>query len=68
MRGITKPVAFNVVYNGKVMNPMMKKNVVGFTVTGKVDRTDFKIGTDAFSNVVGKDIEVRSNAEFIVDQ
>jgi polyisoprenoid-binding protein YceI len=66
MRGVTKPVVFDVSYNGKAMNPMLKKNIVGFTITGNVDRTDFGIGTDAFSSVVGKKIEVRSNAEFII--
>jgi polyisoprenoid-binding protein YceI len=67
IHGVTRPMSFDVVYNGKVMNPMMKKNVVGFTVTGKINRTEFGVGTDAFAAVVGKEAEVRSNVEFIVE-
>lgn len=67
IRGVTKPVVFDVIYNGKVLNPMLKKNVVGFTVTGKINRTDFGVGTDAFATVVGKEIDLRSNVEFIVN-
>jgi polyisoprenoid-binding protein YceI len=67
IKGVTKPVVFDVIYNGKVMNPMLKKNVAGFTITGKLNRSDFGVGTDAFAAVVGKEIDVRSNVEFIVD-
>ena len=67
MHGVTKPIAFDVVYNGKALNPMSKKNSVGFTVSGKLNRKDFGIGTEAFEGVVGKEIELRSNIEFIMD-
>lgn len=68
IHGISKPITLDVVYNGKVMNPMTKKNSVGFTVSGKLDRSDFEVGTTAFSSVVGKEIEIRSNVEFIVSE
>jgi len=64
MHGITKPVIFNVMYNGKVKNPNSGKNTVGFTVTGKLDRKDFDIGS---GNTVGNDVDVRSNVEFVMD-
>lgn len=67
IRGIKKPITFDVVYNGKVLNPMSKKNSVGFTITGKLNRNDFGIGADSPTAVVGNEIELRSNAEFIVN-
>jgi polyisoprenoid-binding protein YceI len=67
IKGKTKPVIFDVTYNGKIMNPILKKNVVGFTVTGKINRNDFGVGTDAFAAVVGKEIDVKANVEFIIE-
>ena len=67
IHGITKPISFDVIYNGKGLNPMTKKNSVGFTITGKLNRKDFSVGTGGGNSVVGDDIELRSNAEFIVD-
>jgi len=66
IHGITKPVAFDVSY-GKVYNPMLKKNVVGFTISGDINRQDFKVGSGAPDSVVGDHIAVRTNIEFIVD-
>ena len=68
IHGITKPIVFDVVYNGKVLNPMSKKYAVGFTVTGKLDRKDFNLGTSAFDEVVGNEIELRSDVEFIMSE
>jgi polyisoprenoid-binding protein YceI len=68
IHGITKPIVFNVLYNGKSLNPMSKKNSVGFTVEGKLNRKDFVVGTDAFNGVVGDEVEVRSNVEFILSK
>jgi polyisoprenoid-binding protein YceI len=67
IHGVTKPIVFDVTYNGKALNPMSKKNSLGFTLTGKLNRKDFGVGTEAFEGVVGKEIELRSNVEFIID-
>jgi len=67
IHGVTKPITFDVSYNGKALNPMSKKHMVGFTITGKLNRKDFGVGTEAFEGVVGKEIELKSNVEFIVD-
>jgi polyisoprenoid-binding protein YceI len=67
IHGVTKPIVFDVVYNGKALNPISKKNSVGFTVTGTLNREDFKVGKDAFASVVSKEIELRSNVEFIMN-
>jgi len=67
IRGVTKPIVFDVVYNGKALNPMSKKSSVGFTVKGKLNRKDFGVGTDAFETVVGKEVELKANVEFVMN-
>jgi len=67
IHGITKAISLDVVYNGKAFNPMMKKSSVGFTITGKLNRNDFLVGTGTSNSVVGNEIELLSNAEFIMD-
>lgn len=68
IHGITKPIVFDVVYNGKALNPMTQKYSVGFTVTGKLIREDFNVGTELFAGVVGKEIELKSNVEFKMNE
>lgn len=67
IHGITKQVSLDVVYNGKALNPKTKKNSVGFTISGKINRKDFLVGTGGGNSVVGDEIELKSNAEFIID-
>lgn len=65
IHGITKPISFNVVYNGKAINPMTKKYSYGFTITGKLNRKDFLVGSGPTSLAVGDEVELKSNVEFI---
>ena len=67
IHGITKAISLDVVYNGKAFNPMIKKSSVGFTITGKLNRNDFLVGTGTPNTIVGDEIELLSNAEFIID-
>jgi polyisoprenoid-binding protein YceI len=67
IHGVAKPIVFDVVYNGKALNPVSNKNSVGFTITGTLNRKDFNVGTEAFEKVVGKEIELKSNIEFIME-
>jgi polyisoprenoid-binding protein YceI len=67
LHGITKAIVLNVVYNGKGLNPMNKKYAVGFTISGKINRKDFLVGTGAGNMAVSDEIELLSNVEFIVD-
>ena len=67
IHGITKPISLDVIYNGKGLNPMTKKSSVGFTITGKINRNDFSVGTGAGNSLVSDQIELRANAEFIID-
>jgi polyisoprenoid-binding protein YceI len=68
MHGITKLIVFDVIYNGQAQNPMSKKYMVGFTVTGKLNRKDFNVGTAPSAGVVGDEIGLSSNVEFTTDQ
>jgi polyisoprenoid-binding protein YceI len=67
IHGITKPISLDVVYNGKHLNAMSKKNSVGFTITGKLKRSDFELGTKTPNTVVEDVIDLIANAEFIVN-
>ena len=67
IKGITKPITFDVDYNGKAQNPMSKKNSVGFTVNGKLNRKDFNVGTGPSAGAVGDDVDVKANVEFIME-
>ncbi len=63
IHGITKPISFNVEYNGKVQNQKTKKYICGFTITGKLNRNDFGVGKPN-SLTVGDEIKLESNVEF----
>ncbi|MDD5362017.1 MAG: YceI family protein [Ignavibacteria bacterium] len=66
MCGVTNPIVFNAVYNGKAENPFYKTTSVGFTITGKLNRTDYKLGGAPMATGVGDEIELKSNVEFYV--
>ena len=62
IHGVTKPVVFNVVFNGWAVT-MTKKTTAGFTVSGKVKRSDFNLGASATGTGVSNDIDVWANVE-----
>lgn len=64
MRGITKPVALNVTYNGSVINPMNNNETVGFKITGVLKRSDFGIGSNFPEVIISDDIQIIANVEF----
>lgn len=65
MRDVTKPVKFDVKYNGTVEGGRGKK--AGFKVTGTVDRFDYNLKwdrtMDAGGLVVGKEVGITCNVE-----
>jgi polyisoprenoid-binding protein YceI len=67
IHGITKPIDLDVVFNGKGLNPMTKKYSLGFTLAGKLNRNDFKLGMNFLPSDVGYEIELKSNVEFIMN-
>lgn len=65
LHGVTKPVTLTATFNGTVTNPMSKKLVAGFKVTGTIKRTDFGIGANFPSNMLSDDVSLVANTEFV---
>ena len=63
MHGITKPVLLDVICN-MVVDPMSKKPIAGFKITGKLKRADFGIGTKYPSAMLGNEISIIAHGEF----
>jgi polyisoprenoid-binding protein YceI len=64
MHGITKPVTLDAVITPTIVNPMNKKTMAGFKVTGQVKRADFSVGK-APATVVSDEIELRAGGELV---
>lgn len=64
MHGVTKPVTLDAVITGPVTNPMNKKTLAGFKVTGEVKRADFTLGTIPTA-VVSDEIAIRASGELV---
>ncbi|WP_207423402.1 YceI family protein [Desertivirga brevis] len=64
LHGVTKPVELNATANTGV-NPMNKKTISGWKVSGIIKRSDFGIGAKVPSAVVGDEVTLNANAEFI---
>jgi len=62
LNGITKPVVLNLIYNGSVDNQGVK--TYGFTLKGKIKRSEFGIGSKFPEAVVGDVVTLTSNLEF----
>jgi polyisoprenoid-binding protein YceI len=62
IHGVTKPVVFDVVFNGWAVT-RTKKETAGFTVTGKLKRSDFNLGGSPLESGVSDEIAVWSNVE-----
>ena len=68
MHGVTKPIEFNVVFNGKGQSSFTKKYLYGFTITGKLNRNDFGVGASPIPTGFAYEIELRSNVECIINK
>ena len=62
LNGVTKPVALNLIYNGSVDNQGVK--TYGFTLKGKIKRSDYNIGPTFASAFIGDIVTITSNLEF----
>ena len=64
LRGETAPVTLSVTFNGGARDRLRRgAYVVGFSATGAFDRNAF--GVDRFSGVVGDQVSIEIEAEFI---
>lgn len=59
--GVTKPVTLDVTYNGFKSFPPPKKAKVGFTATGKINKTQWGMSS---GGPIADDIKIEINAEF----
>jgi len=63
MHGVTKPVTLNALARTGV-NPMSKKTVAGFKISGTVLRSDFAIGSSFPAAMLSDEVQIVANAEF----
>jgi polyisoprenoid-binding protein YceI len=62
--GITKPVIMDLLYKGKVENPMSKKPTAGFQLTGVIRRSDFNIGNGFPAPMISDEVRIKADGEF----
>jgi polyisoprenoid-binding protein YceI len=65
LHGVTKTVVLNATLNGTTTNPMNKKTVAGFKVTGTIKRSDFGIATGFPAGALSDEVALNANTEFI---
>jgi polyisoprenoid-binding protein YceI len=63
MHGVTKPVELELIFEGKVQNPMNKKDIAVFTIKGLLKRSDFGIGSKFPAAMVGDEVTINATAE-----
>ncbi len=61
MLGVTNPVTLDVTFNGAGVHPYNKKNIIGFTATGTLKRSEF--GMEYGIPNVGDEVEIRIEVE-----
>ena len=64
LHGVTKPVTLDLWFRGTINNPMSKKDVTGFQVTGKIDRSEFGIGGKFPAAAISNDVWIKADGEF----
>jgi len=62
IRGVTKPVTLDVKINSAAMNRMSRKEMIGVSVTGTINRSDF--GLNAYMPIVGDELSLDIQVEF----
>jgi polyisoprenoid-binding protein YceI len=65
IHGVTKPIVFDVLFNGTAITAM-KKPTAGFTLSGKLNRLDFGVGGPAISSGISNEILLSANVEFTI--
>jgi polyisoprenoid-binding protein YceI len=65
LHGVTKSVTLTAKFNGKTTNPMSKKEVAGYKLTGTFKRSDFGIGASLPSNMVSDEVQLASDLELV---
>lgn len=63
MRGVTKPVVWDVTFNGGLYNTFMQANAIGFSAKTTLKRSDW--GMTKLIPLVGDDVDVEVEVEFL---
>ncbi len=64
LHGVTKPVTFNVTFNGGVQNPTSGAYAIGFHAETTLHRADFGLTSMVWSSFVGDDVKLTIEAMF----
>ena len=64
LHGVTKPVTTEVIFRGSTVNPMSKKQTVGFQLTGTIKRSEFGIGEKFPEAMVSDEVRIKADGEF----
>lgn len=66
LHGVTKPVTFNIVFNGGASSPMGGSSYdLGFHATATIKRSDFGLNQMIWSNFVSDDVNLTIEAMFV---
>jgi len=63
MHGITKTIVLDVSYEGKVTDPMSKKDIAVFTIKGVLNRSEYGVGNKFPTAMVGDEVTINATAE-----
>ena len=64
LKGITKPIEFDLTLNGPIEHPRSKKKVIGIKATGTFKRIDFGIGQPG-GMMLSEEVLIIANGEFV---
>ena len=67
LHGVTKPVTLTAILVGTATNPMSKKEMAGFRITGSIKRTDYGIAASMPETMLSEKVELVANTEFSKD-
>jgi polyisoprenoid-binding protein YceI len=62
VRGVTKPVTLDVTINSAAMNPLNRREMIGFSATGILSRSDY--GLTAYAPLIGDELSLTVQVEF----
>ena len=64
LHGMTRKINTDLVYKGTTVNPMSKKQTIGFQITGAIKRSDFGIGGSFPDVMVSDEVRIKADGEF----
>lgn len=64
LTGVTREVTFDLVYRGTITNPMTKGPDAGFSVSGTINRSDYKFGSKFGSPMLSDEVTFKASGEF----